>query len=372
MKFPYWVAVGASVASLAAAAGPSAGTGTIVLGSYSGHLTAIDEATEKVVTQIPFKTGIPWAARPSADRSRFYVQSANQERFEVIDFQSRQSVDAFTLSDGTRHVRALAYDVDPQQRFLVMVARTATKHIDRFEIGAPEFIQYDLNEHKVVKTRPWSIDPEPRYYGVDLRFSTNGKFLYVFAHEILILDAATLEQVDSWNLGLPNESGLNRFDLGSFDESADESGNFTGLFTMRDPVAQRRLLIIGRVNLGAKSIEYFPLGPSPESGNLSFAVAPDRTRAYILREEIGQAEVWTIDVPGKRLVAKASFKGRPRMAIRVSSSGQIVYIHQAGNSIDLYDANGFKYLRTITLDSDMKYGIFNVIAPSRPPAPSKR
>ena len=48
----------------------------------------IDEATEKVAAQIPFKNGIPWAARPSMDHARFYVQSANMERFEVIDLRS--------------------------------------------------------------------------------------------------------------------------------------------------------------------------------------------------------------------------------------------------------------------------------------------
>ena len=224
MKFADLLAISGMVAALAAPAGPSAGTGTIILGSYSGHLTAVDEATGNVVAQIPFKNGIPWAVRPSADRSRFYVQSANQERFEVIDFRSRQTIDTFTLSEGNRHVRALAYDVDPQERFLVMVARTATKLIDRYEIGTPQFIQYDLKEHKVVRTMPWSNDPEPRYYWLNLRFSPNGKFLYAFAHEILVFDATTLQQVDSWNLSLPNESGLNRFDLGSFDESADEPG----------------------------------------------------------------------------------------------------------------------------------------------------
>ena len=71
-------------------------------------------------------------------------------------------IDTFTLSEGNRHVRVLAYDVDPQERFLVMVARTATKLIDRDEIGTPQFIQYDLKEHKVVRTMPWSNDPEPK------------------------------------------------------------------------------------------------------------------------------------------------------------------------------------------------------------------
>jgi hypothetical protein len=363
--------IAAAAAATLMAGGPSAGTGTIVLGSYSGHLTAVDEATEKVVAQIPLKNGRPWALRPSADRTRFYLQSANQEQFEVVDFSSRQSVDTFTLSDGNRHVRALAFDVDPQQRYLVMVARTAIKQIDRFEIGTPELIQYDLREHKIVRTVPWSVDPEPRYYWLNLRFSPNGKFLFAFAHEILIFDAATLQQVDSWNLSLPNESGLNRFDLGSIDESVDEPGFFTGLFTTRDPIARRALLVVGHVNLAAKSVDFFPLGPEPE-GDLSFALAPDRKHAYILREEIGQAEVWTIDMAGKRLAAKTSFNGRPRMAIRSSSSGQVLYIYEAGNTIDLYEADGFKYLRTIALDSDMMYGTFNVIAPARRLPPSAR
>src|SRR5437868_15401541 len=49
MRFTYVVAIGALVTATATASGPAAGTGTIVLGSYSGNLTAIDEATEKVV-----------------------------------------------------------------------------------------------------------------------------------------------------------------------------------------------------------------------------------------------------------------------------------------------------------------------------------
>jgi hypothetical protein len=346
----------------------SAGTGTIYLGSYSGHITAIDEATGNVAARIPLKTGVPWAVRLSSDRSRFYVQSANQERFEVVDIASRQSVDTFTLSEGNKHVRALSYDVDPQHRYLVLVARTTTKEIDRFEIGTPEFIQYDLKEHKVVRRVPWTIDPEPRYYYLNLRFSPNGKFLYVFAHEILVFDAATLQQVDSWNLSLPNESGLNRFDLGALDEFSDEPGYFTGLFSMTDPVQKRALLVVGRVNLGAKSLEFFPLGPASDAGDLSFALASDRKHGYILREEIGHSELWTVDMTGKRVESKVSFEGRPRMAIRSSSSGQVIYIYEAGNTIDLYTADGFKHLRTIALDSDMMYGTFHVVPRARPAA----
>jgi hypothetical protein len=32
------------------------------------------------------------------------------------------------------------------------VARPVTKLADRFDVGAPVFIQYDLKEHKIVRT----------------------------------------------------------------------------------------------------------------------------------------------------------------------------------------------------------------------------
>src|SRR2546430_2272368 len=253
-----------------------------------------------LAAEIPLKTGIPWAMRLSPDRTRFYVQSADQEHFEVIDVRSRQTLDTFTLSESNKHVRALAFDVDPQHRFLVMVARTVTKLIDRFDLGPPTFIQYDLKEHRIVRTVPWSTDPEPQYYFVTLRFSPDGKLLYVFSNEVLIYDTANLRKLESWDLSLPNEPGLGRLDLGSMDETNDEPGYFTAAFTMEDPVAKRRLLVVGRVNLGSKSIDFFPVGPAPQRGEVTFALAADRKHAYVLSEETGRPELWAIAIPGRR------------------------------------------------------------------------
>ena len=276
---------------------------------------------------------------------------------------SRKTLDTFTLSEGDRHVRALAFDVDPQNRFMVLVARTATKLVDRFEIGAPTFIQYDLKEHKVVRTVPWATDPEPQYYYLQLRFSPDGKLLYVFANEIVIYDAASLSKVDAWDLSLPNEPAVGRFDLSSMDETNDEPGYFTALFTVRDPVQKRRMLVVGRVNLGRKSIDFFPLGPASEHAEVSFALAGDRKHGYMLLQDIGRYELWTIDMSGRKFQSKVTFDARPRMALRSSSNGRILYIYEAGNTIDLYEAEGFKYLRRITLDADMMYNTFHVVRP---------
>ena len=231
------------------------------------------------------------------------------------------------------------------------------------------FIQYDLKEHKIVRTVPWTSDPEPHYYFVALRFSPDGKLLYVFSHEILVRDAATLQQIQSWDLSLPNEPGLGRFDLGWMDEWNDEPGYFTALFTTEDPVQKRKLLIIGRVNLGERTIDFFPIGPAPERGEVSFALAAGRKQAYVLVQDIRRYELWTIDIAGRRRESRVEFDGRTRMALRSSSNGKILYIYEAGNTIDLYDPNGFKYLRTITLDTDMMYNTFHVVPPRLQPRP---
>ena len=125
--------------SLFAAAAPapplSGGTGTIYLGSYSRHIVAIDEATEKPIAQIPLTTGIPWSVRLSSDGARLYIENADQEHIEVVDLATRHSVDTFTLSEGNKKVRVLGFAADPQHRFMILVTRTTTKLADRFEIG---------------------------------------------------------------------------------------------------------------------------------------------------------------------------------------------------------------------------------------------
>ena len=51
------------------------------------------------------------------------------------------------------------------------------------------------------------------------------------------------------------------------------------------------------------------------------------------------------------------------MSLKTSSNGKVLYIYNAGNTIDLYDAETYQYLRTITLDGDMTTELFVLPAP---------
>src|SRR5207302_8134587 len=100
------------------------------------------------------------------------------------------------------------------------------------------------------------------------------------------------------------------------------------------------------------------------------SLAPDRKRAYGLLQEIVHYEFWTFDLEHHKLATKMEFDGRPRMALRTSSNGKVLYIYQAGNTIDLYEASTYKYLRTITLDADMTTEL--LVVPPAPPVQSSQ
>src|SRR5262252_7715695 len=118
----------------------SAGNGTLIIGSYPKQFWIIDEASEKVVGTIPFKSGIPRRTTISRDRKRFYTIEAGMEKIEILDIAARKTIDTFTLSEGNKKVRIRSIEPDPLHRFVVMITASATKLIDRFEIGTPQLI----------------------------------------------------------------------------------------------------------------------------------------------------------------------------------------------------------------------------------------
>lgn len=332
---------------------PAGGDRWMYIGTYAGEVHIFDEATEQQVGAIKLATGIPRSLTLSHDRSKFYVLDSLLEKIEVVDIASKTSLASFTLSQGNRRTRIRGLAVDPLDRFVILLTRTATRRMDRWEIGDTLLQQYDLKEKKVVRDIPWP-GGEAREF-INLRFSPDGKLLYFFGDDVTILETEGFKEVDRWALSRPTEPGLGRFTLGPVDDFNDDPGFFTGLFTMQDPVQHRRLMGIGRVNLVAKQIDFTPIGPAESVG---FAMTTDRKRAYGLLQQIGRYEFWTFDLDRKRVAARVPFEGRPRMAMRVSSNGKLLYVFQAGATIDVFESQSFKYLRTIQMTADQTTNLF--------------
>jgi len=351
------VAVVVSWASLAAQKAParvSAGNGTLIIGTYPDKFWIIDEASEKVVGSIPFKSGIPRRTTLSRDRKRFYTIEAGMEKIEIIDIATRSTVDTFTLTEGNKRVRIRSIEPDPLHRFVMLLTASATKLTDRFEIGAPTLMQYDLKEKKVVRTIPWPNNEERQ--NVQIQFSPDGKLMYLFSdQDVLIYDTANFTQTDKWELSKPIEEGFGRLEFGQSDAYNDEPGFYTAVFNVSDPIQHRRIMGIGRVNLAAKTVDFYTMGPSSP---VSFTMAPGRKVAYGLFQDIGRFEFWRFDLEHRKLANRTEFKGRPRMSMKTSSNGKVLYIYNAGETIDLYDAETYQFLRTISLDGDMTAELF--------------
>ena len=334
---------------------PNGGDHLMYIGTYAGTIQIFDEASEAKVAEIKLQTGIPRALTLSQSRSKFYVLDAATERVEIVDIPTRTSLSTFTLSEGNKKVRIRGMQVDPLERFLILLTRSATKQIDRYEIGDISMQFYDLAQKKITRTIPWPRGEEREF--VNIRFSPDGKLLYFFGDDVLILETANFTEVDTWPLSRPIEPGLGRVNFGSVDDFNDDPGFFTGLFTTQDPIQNRRIMNIGRVNLVAKTIDLTPIGPAE---GVSFAMSSDRKRAWGLVQgggqnaalPIGRFEFWAFDVVQKKLLSRTPFEGRPRMALRVSSNGKLLYVYQAGATIDVYDSTSYKKLRTIEMNAD--------------------
>ncbi len=325
----------------------------LYIGTYAGSIQIFDETTEQKVGDIMLKTGIPRSLTLSQSRSRFYVLDSTLEKIEIVDIPTRTTLTTFTLSEGNKKTRIRGLQVDPLERFLILLTRSATKLVDRWEIGDISLQLYDLAQKKITRTIPWPLGEERE--GVNIRFSPDGKLLYFFGDDVLILETQNFTEVDTWALSRPIEAGLGRISFGAVDDFNEDPGFFTGLFTVQDPVQNRRIMGLGRVNLVAKSVDFTPIGPAESVG---FVMAPDRKRGYGLMQQIGRYEFWAFDVEQRKLIGRTEFPGRPRMALRVSSNGRLLYVFQAGATIDVYEAGTYKLLRTIQMNADQTTNLF--------------
>jgi DNA-binding beta-propeller fold protein YncE len=330
----------------------SGGNGTMYIGSYPDTIAIIDEATEKITGRIHIKSGIPRRLGLSTDKTRFYVIEATNERVEIIDIASKTTIDQFTLTEGNKRVRIAAIEPDPTHRYAILITRTATKLRDHVEIGPSQLQQYDLKEHKIMRTIPWP-DGEERD-SANLMFSPDGKLLYFLGNEVLIFETENFTQVDKWDMS-NLEEGLGQVSVsfggfGGLDTTNDEPGFLTTTMTVEDPVQHRRMMGVAKINLTKKEMEFYTIGPA---GGVNFVLSPDHKLAYGLESAVGRYQFWTFDLERRMVTSRQEFDGRPRMSLKTSSNGKLLYIYTAGHTIDVYDGANYKYLRTIELDGDM-------------------
>lgn len=329
----------------------SGGDGLIYVATYEPSIHVLRESDLTVVDKIATTSGIPGTLTPTADGRRIIAEMIDYEHVEVIDLDTRQSIDAFTLSDGNTKIRIRGMAVHPDGRHAVLMTRRYQKLRDRWDIGEMELVLYDMDEHRVVQDVPWP-DGEPME-GASFTYSPDGEALYFFMDDVRIYDTETYTPTDRWAYEDALDQGLGDFRFGFPATPREEEGWHTGMFRIDEEVQDRELLGVARANPGTRDIDFFMLGPA-ETGptsRVSFALAPDRDHAYGLHQELENYQMWAIDME-ERTGRHVEFDGRPRMELEVSSNGELLYLYNAGNTIDVFDADSLEHLRTVELDAD--------------------
>ncbi len=340
----------------------SAGGGTLYLGGFPSRIFVIDEATTSVVDEIAVPHGSPRAMVVSEDRERFYFLDPTMEHLTTVDVASREVTDSFSFSEGNRRVRIRGFRAAPDGRTAILNLDTSVKLIDRFEIEPYRLVEVDLATHEIRQDLPWPTgEPTPR---TRMLYAPGGEYVYYFDRDVIILETEGFTEVDRWSLREPVEPGVGPIRFGfSTDLLYEEPGFFTNLFTLRDEAQDRDLMGVARIDLPNREVDFYTLGPAR---GIQFALAPGRRAAYGLASSIEGYEFWIFDLEQRRVGQRRQVAGRPRMALDVSSNGEVLYISSAGNTIDFYDAASFDYLDTLALDGDMTSGLI-VMPPS--PAP---
>ena len=95
---------------------PRAGTARIYVGTYARNILVLDEATMSVRDTMHTTVGIPEISL-SFDRKHLYVSDPGNEKVEIIDLATKQSLGMFTLSHDSMKVRMNGFSLDPMERF---------------------------------------------------------------------------------------------------------------------------------------------------------------------------------------------------------------------------------------------------------------
>ena len=241
-------------------ASSEAQTATWYISTYTDEMLVWDEASEEVIDRIKMNRIIPNDVQLNETKTRLYVGEATAEWMQIVDIESRELVDEFTLSHDDVTYLIQGFAPHPSDEKAVVFVRRHEKLADRFVVDEPVILEYDLVNKAITDTIPWP-DGEARDR-VGFRYSPDGQTLYFYTNDIIAVDAETYEEVDRWEMTQPLAPGLGRPNFSTASMTYDEPGVATSLFRMRDPVHNRTLIGIAEVRLSEKEVDFFTVGPA--------------------------------------------------------------------------------------------------------------
>jgi hypothetical protein len=356
----------AGATHIAAAATPPPGDSPqlIYLSAWPHQILVFDAVQEKVIDQINLPTDVSDVLVLSADKTKLFANTVNDNSIVTIDLASRKILSIFPVdTDKNRNTRLFGLAPDPSGKYLYALSTTVTKLVDHYEISPYQWLLIDQESHKITKTVDFPKDENPAgFFRLQMKFSPDAKYFYLFISNILVFDAKTLQlakKIDLADLSTPGYANVafNPVEEEPAEDPNEEPGKLTNVFMSTDPYVHRAVFGIAKIDLATLAFDFTPVAPATTLSMTPLLLTPDHQTGYTIAINGGpgnrRCEFWAFDMKTRKLINKKDFEGRNRFSFMLSADGTKIFIYGAGYEITVYDAKTFEWRNNVTLPGDI-------------------
>jgi len=364
--------------SVAASAGASDAPQLVYLSTWPHQILVFDSAEEKIIDRIELSTDISQLLVLSPDKRKLYASTVKDNSIVTVDLAARKVLSQFSLDSGNRNIRLLGLAADPTGKYLYSIGSTVVKMADHYEIEPNKIVLIDLQGHKISRSVDFPKDENlVGFWRIQIKFSPDGKYFYVFLGNILVFDSNTLQLVKKIDLADPHVPGFANVIFNPVEEEPaedpnEEPGKLTNVFMSSDPYVHRAVFGIAKIDLATLSFDFTPIAPATTLSMTPLLLTPDHRTGYTIAINGSpgnrRCEFWAFDMKTRKLINTKEFEGRNRFSFGLSADGTKIFIYGAGYEISVYDAKTFALRNTVTLPGDMTSNI--VVMPLSAPSAS--
>jgi hypothetical protein len=362
-----FLVLGLLAGAAAAADAPEASQQLVYLASWPHQILVFDTVQEKIVDRINLDTDVAGLLVLSADKKKLYASTVKDNSIVTIDLATRKVLSTFQLDSPNRNVRTYALVADPSGKYLYSVATTIIKQIDHYDVEPPKLIVIDLESQRITRSVDFPKDEAVlTLWPIQMKFSPDGKYWYMFLENILVFDSNTLQLVKKIDLADPHVAGIGNVIFNPVEEwpaedPNEEPGELTDVFMSSDPYVHRTVFGIAKIDLAKLSFDFTPVAPATTLSMAPLLLTRDHRVGYTIAIDGApgnrRCEFWAFDMKTRRIINKKEFQGRNRFSFGLSADGTKILIYGAGYEIDVYDAKTFEFRSNVALPGDMTSNI---------------
>jgi len=341
------------------------------VGTLDHKLLIFDDDKEEVVGEIQL-IGIPRSTILSADQKTLYIVNSKMA-IEIVDLVARKVTGTIELSDEKNtpsiltDVRNWAYGadtlprfsgvaVDPGGQFLYATLRVVQKDKSEYHLYPPKFAVINLDTKSVEKTFDFPKEYSKGFgFRSTFKVSADGKYLWVFDSDIVIIDLSTFAIVDRIPLSKPPFPGASAYHLTAMNDPNDDANTVTTVSVSVDPIVHKGTIGLATLNMASREVKYTPIGVAlPMMG---FMISPDRKFGYSVMYtgagENRETEWWLWDIESHQVIKKEPFQSRQSINFVMSTDGSKMFLYSSGNTVEVWDAKTLTSRKFIDLNKNI-------------------